>query len=355
MSIRRFTHDGEEVRGMARGGSGFGGAGVLLSLLAASTFGTSGSFATSLTDAGWSPGAAVAARVCLAAVILTVPAMLQLRRRWPSLRAEGPAALRRSAGLVGLFGLVAVAGCQLCFFEAVARLSVGVALMLEYLAVVLVVLWVWLRHGQTPRPLTIAGSLGALVGLVFVLDIASGPRLDPIGVLWGLGAAVGLTVFYLLSARADEPLPPIAMAWSAMTVGAVALLAVGAVGVLPLHAVFGPVHFAGHTTSWLVPVLGLSLIAAVISYVAGIGAARRLGARLASFLGLTEVLFAVLFAWLLLGQLPAPTQLLGGALIVAGVALVRIDELRAPATVEPKTRCTTPRVMRGAGSCSRLT
>jgi drug/metabolite transporter (DMT)-like permease len=209
--------------------------------------------------------------------------------------------------------------------------------MLEYLGIVLVVLWVWLRHGQTPRPLTIAGSLGALVGLVFVLDLTSGPRLDPIGVAWGLGAAIGLAVFYLLSARADEPLPPIAMAWSAMTVGAVALLAAGAIGVLPLHAVFGSVHFAGHTTSWLVPVLGLSLVAAVVSYVAGIGAARRLGARMASFLGLTEVLFAVLFAWLLLGQLPGSMQLFGGVLIVAGVALVRIDELRAPDAVEPRT------------------
>ena len=59
----------------------------------------------------------------------------------------------------------------------------------------------------------------------------------------------------------------------------------------------------------------------------GSTAARRLGARLASFVGLTEVLFAVLFAWLLLDQLPARIQLVGGVLIVAGIALVRIDEL----------------------------
>ena len=62
--------------------------------------------------------------------------------------------------------------------------------------------------------------------------------------------------------------------------------------------------------SWLVPVLGLSVVAAAIAYVVGIGAARMLGAKLASFVGLTEVLFAVLFAWLLLGQLPTVIQLL---------------------------------------------
>jgi drug/metabolite transporter (DMT)-like permease len=75
-----------------------------------------------------------------------------------------------------------------------------------------------------------------------------------------------------------------------------------------------------------VPVLELSLVAAVIAYVAGIAAARRLGARLASVTGMAEVFFAVLFAWLLLGQVPSPAQFTGGAFMLAGVALVRIDE-----------------------------
>ena len=57
-------------------------------------------------------------------------------------------------------------------------------------------------------------------------------------------------------------------------------------------------------------------------------AARILGSKLASFVGLTEVLFAVLFAWLFLGQLPTVVQLIGGVLIIAGVALVRLDEMR---------------------------
>ena len=78
------------------------------------------------------------------------------------------------------------------------------------------------------------------------------------------------------------------------------------------------------------PVLGLSLLAAAIAYVAGIGAARRLGAKLASFIGMSEVLFAILFAWLLLGQLPAAVQFLGGVFILAGVTVVRIDEQGTP-------------------------
>lgn len=313
---------------MARTRSSTSSAGVALALVSSATFGTSGTFATSLIDAGWTPGAAVLARVGVAALILTVPACLQLWRVWPLLRADGFAALRRSALLVALYGTVAVAGAQLFFFNALQRISVGVALLLEYLGIVLVVLWMWLRHAQRPRRLTVAGSAGALVGLLLVLGLSGSQRPDPLGVLWGLGAAVGLAVYFVLSARAEETLPPVAMTWAAMLIGAATLALLGAASALPLQAVFGGVRFAGQQTSWLVPVLGLSVIGAVAAYVSGIVAARLLGARLASFLGLTEVLFAVLFAWLFLGQLPSGMQLVGGAFIIAGVALVRVDELR---------------------------
>jgi drug/metabolite transporter (DMT)-like permease len=307
-------------------------AGFGLALLSAVTFATSGTFARSLIEAGWSAEAAVAARVGLAALILAVPAVLSLRGRWP--------VLGRNAGAIALFGLLAVAAAQACFFNAVRYLPIGVALLLEYLGIVLVVGWMWLVHGQRPRRLTMAGSAAAILGLTLVLDLTGAGRLDPVGVLWGLGAGIGLAGYFVLSARSDADLPPVVLASGGMAVGAGILVVLGVVHALPLHATFGSVSFAGHRTSWLVPILGLSLVAAVVSYVAGIGAARILGARLSSFVGLTEVMFAVLIAWLVLGELPAPVQLLGGGLIVAGVALVRLDELGSPAaptegTAEP--------------------
>jgi drug/metabolite transporter (DMT)-like permease len=295
------------------------GAGLGMALLSAATFGTSGSFARSLTEAGWSPAAAVLARILAAALLLAVPTVLLLRGRWRALLGN----LRMVTG----YGVFAVAGAQVCFFNAIEHVSVGVALLLEYLGTVLVVGWVWARTGQRPRRLTVAGSVVALAGLAFVLNLAGDTRLDPVGVLWGLGAAVGLAVYFVLSASAGDDLPPVAMASVGMAVGATVLLALGLVGAQPLHAHFGTVDFAGHQMSWLVPVAGLSVIAAAVAYVVGIAAARLLGAKLASFVGLTEVIFAVLFAWLLLDELPTVIQLAGGVLIVAGVALVRIDEL----------------------------
>jgi drug/metabolite transporter (DMT)-like permease len=232
---------------------------------------------------------------------------------------------------VAAFGLAGVAGCQLFYFNAVATMPVGVALLLEYLGSVLVVGWLWARHGQRPRRLTVAGAAASIAGLILVLNLTGAAGINPAGVMWGLLAAVALAIYFVLSAATgDEPLPPIVMAWGGMCVGAVVLGLLGVIGVLPMAASTRPVDFLHHQVSWLVPVLGLSLVAAVIAYVAGIGAARRLGAKLASFIGMAEVLFAIVFAWLLLGQLPSAIQFLGGAFILAGVTLVRVDELRGP-------------------------
>ena len=97
----------------------------------------------------------------------------------------------------------------------------------------------------------------------------------------------------------------------------------------------------------------MSLLAAAIAYVAGIGAARMLGARMASFVGLTEVVFAMLFAWILLGELPTGVQLFGGVLIIAGVTLVRIDELRPAPDREAAERPGHRRSLsRAGGLCS---
>lgn len=295
-------------------------AGLLLALLSAATFGTSGTFGSALISAGWSPGAAVATRISIAALILAIPAVIALRGRWK--------VLRRNGKMIVIYGLVAIAGCQVAYFNAVQHLSVGVALLLEYMGVILVVGWLWISGAGRPRALTIAGSAAAVVGLVLILDLAGDAKIDLVGVLWGLGAAVGLATFFILSARSESDLPPLAMAGGGMAVGAVTLVALGAIGVLPMAANTDDVEFAGNQVSWLVPVIGLSVIAAALAYVIGIMATRKLGSKLSSFVGLTEVLFAVFFAWVFLGELPTAMQLVGGALIVAGVVLVRLDEMR---------------------------
>jgi drug/metabolite transporter (DMT)-like permease len=297
-------------------------AGLGFAVGSSAAFSTSGALAKSLIDAGWSPAAAVTVRISIAALVLAIPAAIVLRGRWQ--------ALRQAGGMIIAYGLLAVAGAQLCYFNAIQHLPVGVALMIEYMGTVLVVGWLWARHGQRPRRLTLAGAGAALGGLALVLGITGAANLNPVGVVWALGAAFGLAAFFILAAGQTD-LPPVALASTGMGAGAIVLIILGSLGVLPMHASFGSVTLIGHQVSWLIPVACLSIVAAVLAYLAGIVGARLLGAKLASFVGLTEVIFAVLIAWLLLGQLPTGMQLLGGALIVCGIALVRIDELRTPA------------------------
>ena len=151
------------------------GLGLALAVLSSATFGTSGTFAASLLAVGWTPGAAVTARIVIASVVLTVPALLIAGRT--------PNALRRGWRMLTAYGLVAVAGAQLCYFNAVSHLSVAVALLLEYGGILLVVGWMWLRHGQRPRRLTGVGAVAALAGLVLVLNLVGDHHVDAIGVL----------------------------------------------------------------------------------------------------------------------------------------------------------------------------
>ncbi len=300
---------------------GFLASGLGVALFSSAVFGISGSFAKALLETGWSPGAAVTARLSGAALVLAVPAVLALRGRWHQLRDNWLTVL--------LFGLIGVAACQLFYFNAVARLSVGVALLLEYLAPVMIVLWLWLASRKRPRPLTIGGTLLSLGGLVLVLDLTGAVKIDVVGVLWGIAAAVCLAIYFFITAKENDTLPPIVLASGGLMVGAVVMWLAAATGLLPMAANTADTRLGPWLTPWWVALAGLVILATVLAYVSGVVAARALGSKVASFVSLTEVLFAVIWAWLLLGELPRPVQLLGGLLIVGGVVLVRTDELRA--------------------------
>src|SRR4051812_36226501 len=157
-------------------------AGLALAVVSAGTFGTSGAFSLSLIDVGWTPGAAVTARVVIAMAVLTVPGVLQLRAHRVSARA---------ARTVVLYGVVAVAGAQLCYFNAVSHLSVAVALLLEYSGILLVIAWGWARHGHRPRRLTLAGGGAALAGAARAPPPGRGGAVDPPGGGGGGGAPGG--------------------------------------------------------------------------------------------------------------------------------------------------------------------
>lgn len=305
-------------------------AGVGLALLASLSFGSSGPAAKPLLQSGWSPGAVVLVRIGLAAAALVLPTWWLL---------HGRVRLSRAAiGRLVAFGIVAVAGMQVCYFAAVQRLPVGVALLVEYSGIVLVVLWQWLVRRSRPAALTLAGAAVALTGLVLVIDpFSGGGPISVTGLAWAFGAAVGLAGYYLLAGRIDPQVPPLLVVTGGMVVGVPAVALAGVAGIVPLTATTEPVTLAGHSLPWLLPVLWLGLVTAAVAYVSGVLAVQRLGSTVASFLGLTEVLFAVAIAWLLLSEIPSAVQGFGAVAVLAGVVGVQWGESR-PAGVSAAGR-----------------
>jgi drug/metabolite transporter (DMT)-like permease len=314
------------------------GTGLLMAVVSAAAFGSSGTLGSALLRTGWTPDAVVLARIVVAALVLTLPAVVQLRGRWER--------LRRSAGMVTAYGLIGVAGCQLPFFYAIQSMQVGVAVLLEFMGAVLVVGWLWARYRQRPRPLTIAGAATAIAGLAMMTGVTGSSGISRTGLMWGMLNAVSVAVYFFLSdgpasagggtaspggtAEVGEPLSPVVLSWAGMCAGAVILAVLGLAHAMPLGAGTRDVTFRSDRTSWVAPVIGIGVLGTAAAYTTGIAAVRRLGPKLASFIGMSEVLFAAVLAWAVLGQMPSGAQFAGGALILAGVALVRADEPRLP-------------------------
>ena len=145
--------------------------GVLFAIGSAFAFGSSGPFAKSLMEAGWTPTAAALARLAGGALLMAIFATI-VRPGWFR------EALQH-AKIVIAYGLIPIAGAQLCYYNAVAHLSVGVAMLLEYTAPLLVVGWLWATTRRRPSNLTLAGVALAIVGIMFVLNVFSRRAYQP--------------------------------------------------------------------------------------------------------------------------------------------------------------------------------
>ena len=295
--------------------------GLIIAVLAAFTFGTSGALIKPLLEAGWSPAAAVTARALIGGLILLPVALVLVRGRW--------AAVRRGRWRILAMALIGVAGTQLVYFAAVERIPVNTAILVEYMAPLLLVGWVWARSRRAPRFVVIAGSVVAVVGLALVVSPEGAGSLDPLGLIFAALAAVGCAMYYVLAAKPSDGLPPVALACFGLVGGGISLGVVGLLGVVPFTATFDDVALMGSPAPWWVPLIVVGVIATAFAYAASITASEMLGSRIASFAGLIEVVAAALYAWLLLGEQLTVLQLLGGGLILTGIGLVRSENTDA--------------------------
>ncbi|TVT61835.1 EamA family transporter [Amycolatopsis rhizosphaerae] len=297
-----------------------------LSLTSWVLFASSGPLAKAVMAAGCPAAAVTSVRIALAAILLA-PVVAVLR----------PQALRfRRADLWPLlgYGLVGVAGVQLFFFLAVARVPVGVAMVLVNLAPALVALWVRVvRRTRLPGLVWLGIGL-AVAGLALVAQVWQGARLDLAGVAAGLAAAVCSAGYFLLGEHGASRHDSSGLTAAGLVIGAVVMAAVSPPWTLPSGLLHAPAVLGGLRAPVWLALLTLAVACTVLPYLAGLRALRELPSALASVLALVEPLVAAVLAWLLLGQALGGAQLAGAVILLAGATLVQLAS-KAVSTSSP--------------------
>lgn len=303
------------------------GRGTTLILLSSVCFGSSGTIAKPAMLAGLSPEQVAAARIGLAAVVLVVGIALVRPRSLRVRRAEWPV-------LLG-YGLLGVAGVQLCYFVSVNRLPVGIAILLEFTSPVLIALWTrFVRRIRLPRPMWLGITL-AMLGLALVAQVWEGLSLDAVGFLAGLGGAVCSASYFLLGEHGATTRDPLGLVTWGMVVGAVTVCAISPPWTLPGALLGTSVDFGPWRPPVWVLLVSLTLLATVFAYALGTTALRHLPAAVASVVGLLEPIVATATAWALLGEALSWVQLVGAVVLLSGAAVVQIVHSRQTDHVQP--------------------
>jgi len=293
------------------------GRGTALILLASVLSGTSGPLGKPAMTAGLSPEQVAAARITIAALILLIGVALVK----PALLKVKPGEWR----FLAAYGLIGVAGVQLTYFVAASRLPVGVAILLEFTSPVLIAFWVrFARKVRLPGLMWLGIAL-AMAGLALVAQVWQGLRLDGIGLLAGLGAAVCSAVYFLLGEHGVATRHPLGMVTWGMVIGAVAVCALAPPWTLPASVLTAPADFGRwHPPVWTL-LVALALLPTVFAYITGITALQYVSASVASVLGLLEPVVTTVTAWLLLGETLTWIQLAGAVILLTGASIVQLN------------------------------
>ena len=287
--------------------------------VAAALWAGAAAVASHLFDSGVAPLELVEARAVIAAAGLGLLTVLG-KRRARSLKPRGDSARSARASVIAL-GL-ALALVNLAYYLAIDRLAVAVAIVLQYSAPALVVLWTALSTRRRPSRRVLVSLFAAVLGVVLVSEVLAGDlgRLDLFGIAMGLASAALFATYTLLSEKAEAAYGPLGAVTRAFVVAAV----FWAVVQIPFgwpEALFeatnvGPVLFVG-IAGTLVPFL---------LYVWGVGHIRSERASIAATL---EPVLAALFAWIWLDQSLSPMQIAGGALVLLAVATLHARRVEA--------------------------
>jgi drug/metabolite transporter (DMT)-like permease len=296
--------------------------GYLLAATAAALFSLNGIMARYLLDDG--VDAARLSQLRSAGSWLLLLAVLGTARR-DLLRVD-----RRELPGLALIGVVGLAGVHATYFLAIDRLEIGPAVTIQYLAPLLLLVWLRTIHGRRLAP-SLWGAVVLSVAGCFLLVRAYEPGgLDTIGVVAAFGATLTFAIYMVGSERAGERHEP----------------------VTTLFWVFGfaTLFWALVTPWWSFPwdgldslrnvLLGASLIVAgtLLPFICIVAALRHIPAPRAAVVATLEPVLAAVFAWIILDEQLAAVQIAGGMAVLAAVAWVQSRRPDLEAESAPPSR-----------------
>ena len=293
--------------------------GYAMVLGATALWGINGSFAKAALSSGLSSLRLTEVRSTGAALILVGALAIARPRSLRITRGELPFLL--------LFGVAGLAFVQLLYFVAIHRLEIGVALLIQYVAPVLIALWARLVLKEPVRRRVWAALILSLGGLSFVVDLWSGVALDGLGVLAALGSAVAFALYILLAENAVTRRDPVSLLALGFTFAALFWALLQPWWSFPTEYLDDRVSLDGAVFSTTLPVwallIGVVLVGTIVPFLLLLGALRHLSATRAGVTAMFEPVAGALVAYALLGESLTGLQLVGGAIVLAGILLAQ--------------------------------
>lgn len=288
--------------------------GYLLALLASLLFGLNGSTTKVIVEAGISPAQLTFIRVTVIAILAGITLLLTNRAAF---RIPG-----RQVLIMAVLGVAGVALIQWFYAVAISLLPVGIALMLEYSGVLLIALVARFVFKEKVKP-RIWGAIGAvLVGMAIVAQIWASP-LNELGVLAGILAAICLAVYFLVGERQVSSTSALSVCFWSMLFASIFWLIFSSWWQIEPSTLVEPTTLGGRLDSVTVPLwvvlLWNGVAGSFAPYLLSYLALSRLSATAAGIVSASEVIFAFTFAYFWLGETLESVQVIGAALVLAGI------------------------------------
>jgi drug/metabolite transporter (DMT)-like permease len=226
-----------------------------------------------------------------------------------------------------LFGGAGLALVQWLYFVAIRRLEIGIALLIQYLAPVIVALWArYVFHEPVRRRIWVALAL-ALAGLAFVVEIWSGLTLDAAGVSAALAGAGAYALYLLLAEHRVGERDPISLVCFGFLFASILWAAAQPWWSFPAETVDTSISLHGHLSSLHLSVWALIawmvVLGTIVPFALLVGALRHIPATRAGIIAMLEPVAGSVVAWAWLGESLGAAQLLGGTIVLVAIALAQ--------------------------------